>query len=166
MPSPEAQRVIDEYLIEHGDALAELESFQLYDRPDRPMYFDRKGVPITMREWGMLMESLDYRRVAWTEVGPYFVSTVWLGLNHNFFDGPPVIFETMVFSSELSFSRPVTLEDGTEILGGFPHHESHDERRYHTEEEAVAGHVETVEQVQTVWEATRELDPRLLNPNE
>lgn len=31
-------------------------------------------------------------------VGPYTVSTVFLGINHNFRDfGPPLLFETMVF---------------------------------------------------------------------
>jgi len=28
------------------------------------------------------------------------ISTVWLGLNNNFWDGAPLVFETMVFNSE------------------------------------------------------------------
>jgi len=31
------------------------------------------------------------------QVGEVEVSTVFLGLNHQFFDGPPLVFETMVF---------------------------------------------------------------------
>ena len=42
------------------------------------------------------------RIVAQEQIGPYFVSTVFLGLNHRFdFGGgpplPPLVFETMVF---------------------------------------------------------------------
>lgn len=52
------------------------------------------------------------------------MSTVWLGINHNFADeGPPIIFETMVFG----------LENADEYM-----------QRYATEEEARAGHAETV----------------------
>lgn len=51
------------------------------------------------------------------------VSTVFLGLDHSFDDGPPLLFETMVFGGE------------------------HDEltRRYSTKEQAVRGHNEVVE---------------------
>lgn len=32
------------------------------------------------------------------EVGPYLISTVFLGLDHNFSEhGPPLLFETMIF---------------------------------------------------------------------
>jgi len=32
-----------------------------------------------------------------TRVGPYFVSTIFLGLDHQWGNGPPILFETMVF---------------------------------------------------------------------
>ena len=48
-------------------------------------------------EWAMWYETAD-RRVRYTEVGPLRISTVFLGMDHNFGgDGDPLIFETMVF---------------------------------------------------------------------
>jgi hypothetical protein len=52
-----------------------------------------------------------------------WVSTVWLGLDHNYGGGRPHIFETMVFPSD---------NDMGEL----------DQRRYSTEAEALAGHEE------------------------
>lgn len=46
--------------------------------------------------WARWYESAD-RRVALTEVGPYHVSTVFLGLDHQYGTGPPLLFETMVW---------------------------------------------------------------------
>jgi hypothetical protein len=60
-------------------------------------YFDREGKPITLWEWAAIMESGQDRHVADDMVGDVHVSTVWLGLNHNWGPGPPLIFETMVF---------------------------------------------------------------------
>lgn len=65
-------------------------------------YYDRLGQPIpTAMGWAMKMEQND-RRVAATFIGRqwfprWWVSTVWMGLNHQYGDGPPLIFETMVF---------------------------------------------------------------------
>lgn len=55
-----------------------------------------------MIEWSLLTQNLDYKRVAIDTIEPGVdVSTVWLGLDHNFWgDGPPLIFETMVFGGE------------------------------------------------------------------
>ena len=47
--------------------------------------------------WAEWMQNGD-RRVAETKVGKASVSTVFLGLNHQFSaGGPPILFETMVF---------------------------------------------------------------------
>ena len=47
--------------------------------------------------WGEWFETAD-TVVAKTEVGSSVVSTIFLGLDHSFFDkGPPLLFETMVF---------------------------------------------------------------------
>lgn len=75
---------------------------------------------MTLEEWMILFEDMSYRRIGYTEFpnGAY-VSTVWLGLDFNLFsDGPPLIFESMVF-------------DGV-----------HDQEtiRYSTELQAVQGH--------------------------
>lgn len=86
---------------------------------ERP-YFDRQGRPLTLGEWARRFESgLNYRLVDFTELrGGVRVSTVWLGLDHSFGFGPPLIFETMVFGGPL---------DG-EMM------------RYPTEAQAIRGH--------------------------
>jgi hypothetical protein len=40
------------------------------------------------------------RRVAISQIGEWRVSTVFLALDHAFGDGPPVLWETMVFGPE------------------------------------------------------------------
>jgi hypothetical protein len=65
------------------------------------MYFDRDGKPLTLWQWAALMESGKDRHVADDMVGLVRVSTVWLGLNHNWGLGPPHIFETMVFGGTM-----------------------------------------------------------------
>lgn len=67
------------------------------------MYYDRAGKPLSLEEWAALFESggrEEMKRVDATNVGGYWVSTVWLGLDHSFGGGPPLIFETMVFNDE------------------------------------------------------------------
>jgi hypothetical protein len=41
------------------------------------------------------------RRISRTWVGDQLVSTVFLGIDHSFGDGPPVLFETMVFGGKM-----------------------------------------------------------------
>lgn len=55
---------------------------------------------LTFAMW--LEKSGSQRVVGQHTVGDYFISTVFLGLDHNFSDtGPPILYETMAFSSEL-----------------------------------------------------------------
>ena len=54
-----------------------------------------------------------------------FHDLVFLGLDHQYGEGPPVLFETMVFGGELD----------------------QEQVRYHTWEEAAAGHAAMVERV-------------------
>lgn len=98
-------------------------------------YFDRKGQPIDYEKFLELFNDPEYKMVKQDNVNNYFISTVWLGLNHNFKflftnnsqDGP-VIFETMVFDSNAS-NRWTDIEL----------------QRYSTEEEALFCHQEFVE---------------------
>jgi len=46
--------------------------------------------------WATWFETAD-RSVAWTAQDDIVISTVFLGLDHRFGDGPPQLFETMVF---------------------------------------------------------------------
>lgn len=53
-------------------------------------------------EWALWMER-DDRRVERTEFPGGEVSTIFLGLDHNFFGGgPPILWETMVFGGPLN----------------------------------------------------------------
>lgn len=55
----------------------------------------------SQREWSSFIEGpVEGRVVGKSEVGRYEVSTVFLGLDHNYSDkGDPLVFETMVFDS-------------------------------------------------------------------
>ncbi|SRR6266851_2866902 len=60
--------------------------------------YNRKGEPISLNEWMNLFENVDYKVVQQDELPDgTLISTVWLGLDHSFGSGPPLIFETMVF---------------------------------------------------------------------
>jgi hypothetical protein len=84
-----------------------------------------------MRYVNGLMGDRDYKIIKQEDLpNGYWVSTVWLGLDHRFGDttGLPVIFETMVFNHKWGRSMA-----------------DHDMERYCTEEEARAGHARMVE---------------------
>ena len=90
---------------------------------------DAGGHPVEepdVRTWAEWMETGE-RQVKVTLFGKVRVSTVFLGLDHNFApDGPPVLFETLVFGG---------------LLDG-------ELDRYVTREEAEAGHEALCERVQ------------------
>lgn len=59
-------------------------------------FYDRQAKPIDVLTWREMCTE-GYMRVAYTPIGRQRVSTLWVGINHRFGDGPPLIFETMVF---------------------------------------------------------------------
>lgn len=78
------------------------------------VFFDRDGNTIGLTEWTLAFESMAYRRVAESRTpNGNRVSTVWLGLNHQFGEGAPLIFETMVFrdGEEVACYRYATLAE-------------------------------------------------------
>lgn len=93
---------------------------------DKPLYYDKNTKPIDFREWADLFEDKEYRIVRAEEIYGYLVSTVWFGLNSNFLLDFPLIFETMTFN--------LANRDDCEIIN-----------RYTTLEQAIVGHLETVE---------------------
>jgi hypothetical protein len=95
-------------------------------------YHDRAGKPITLQEYGQLIEDVNAKRVAETVLpNGYWVSTIWLGLNHAFGHGPPLIFETMVFVCDAD--------------GHAKNWQEQDSDRYSAEAEALAGHERMVD---------------------
>ena len=88
-------------------------------------YYDRSGQPMSLARWMASMEKDPESKIVahnWFvhDGSIVLVSTVWLGMDHNFFSdsGPPIVFETMVFG----------LADDEY------------QERYATEEAALAGH--------------------------
>lgn len=76
-------------------------------------------------EWARKFDD-EMKIIKHDHVGEILVSTVFLGLDHNFGGkGPPVLFETMVFGGPLD----------------------EEQERYCTREEALAGHAAMVERV-------------------
>jgi hypothetical protein len=71
-------------------------------RPDQFYILDGKtAVPVSSEEWARWFDRNE-RHVKAERFGPVLVSTVFLGLDHNYFDhGPPLLFETMVFGGAL-----------------------------------------------------------------
>jgi hypothetical protein len=83
--------------------------------------------------WGRWMQTAD-RHVALDTVGDVRVSTVFLGLDHRFGPGSPVLFETMVFGGPLD----------------------QEQNRYATWDEALAGHHALLKRV-TARQVIREI---------
>ncbi len=60
-----------------------------------------KGEPILcgdILEWAAWFETTPDRVVEQTTIGGLFVSTVFLGFDHVFLGGPPLLWETMLFA--------------------------------------------------------------------
>ena len=93
-------------------------------------FFDKKGRPITLEEWVKQIETGD-RSIGRTIIGPYLVSTVYLGLDMCFDGGEPLLFETMVFKDKSS--------------------DELDMERYSTGEEAIKGHEVMVKKYEKIW---------------
>jgi hypothetical protein len=88
-------------------------------------YILQDRVPVAcddVEKWGAWFEQAD-RRVAGTDLGGGVrVSTIFMGLDHSFGSGPPLLFETMIFGGNLD----------------------QDTNRYATWKEAEAGHARMV----------------------
>lgn len=92
----------------------------------------KKAVEITdPTQWALSFDGKN-RRVDKTVIGDVTISTVFLGLDHQWENGPPLIFETMIFGGE---------------------HDQYQDR-YSTWEEAETGHKHAVELVQTGKQGT------------
>lgn len=81
---------------------------------------DKNPVPVDSATWGDWFIKFGHnRRVALTETNGVTISTVFLGLNHNFCEiGEPILFETMVFGGQYDECQ----------------------QRYSTYDEAITGH--------------------------
>ena len=89
------------------------------------MEYDKRGNKISSIEVGKLHSDMHYRIIGNTQVNGLNVSTVWLGIDHGYDGGDPIIFETMIFPEG---------EWGEEYC-----------ERYTTEGDAALGHLKAVE---------------------
>lgn len=77
----------------------------------------------------------DNRFILKTQIGQYEISTVDLGLNHQFTKGlPPLYYETMIFMKYAKSEIEINPFEGYQ-------------KRYTTEEEARVGHEKAIEYV-------------------
>jgi len=74
--------------------------------------------------WGKFFEDGKNRQVAFDIIGEAQISTVFLGLDHNFGEGEPLLFETMIFGGK----------------------RDQEQWRWHTWKEAKEGHQKIVEE--------------------
>lgn len=74
-------------------------------KEEPPLYYilvRRVPFAVDVVTWGRWFGSINNRRVGEDIIGNARVSTVFLGIDHNFLDtGDPVLFETMVFGGPL-----------------------------------------------------------------
>lgn len=98
-------------------------------------YYDPWGRPCSLGTWAVWFASRGRERFLANTHLPngYWISTVWLGMDHNFGHGPPLIFESMVFRGGKNGDL--------------------DCDRYSTRKEALAGHKALVEK----WRARPKL---------
>src|SRR5204863_9223826 len=100
---------------------------------DRYKLEGHKAVAVDdLLEWGRWLQTAD-RRVGLDIFGDIRVSTVFLGLDHSFGGGAPLLFETMVFGGPLAGEQ----------------------ERYSTWEQAEAGHKLMVEKVRPAPAASK-----------
>lgn len=93
---------------------------------------DHSVKPCSLIEWSQQQNQMfkdNSKHLALNNVGHYSISTVWLGINHNFhFKGRALLFETMVFDKDDSIYTD----------------------RYSTWDEAIEGHKKAVQWVQWI----------------
>ena len=62
---------------------------------------NRKVVKADVATWVRMMQDPESKRVADTTIGDVRIRTVFLGLDHRFGEGAPLLFETMAFGGAL-----------------------------------------------------------------
>lgn len=82
---------------------------------------DGEVKPCDLYQWAKFFDDFNLRKIAKTDIvskiGHLSVSTVFLGIDHNFSqEGPPLLFETMVFGLEDEMCyRTATLDEALDM---------------------------------------------------
>jgi hypothetical protein len=110
-------------------------------------YYDRNGEQMTVEQWATAFEDTKYRILGSYFVGNLWVSTIWLGIDHDYLNMfrdppmPPLIFESMIFT----------------VPEGDDHWSYLEMRRYRTEREAMVGHTDLVHLANTMVDVEEEV---------
>ncbi len=108
-------------------------------------WYNRQGDQIKFSEWHRLnTENPDYKIVKQTEIGPFWVSTVLLGIDHGMGYGRPLIFETLPFWKEPDQWSTILQRKVRESFDSMM-------QRYSTLAEAEIGHELVCEEVRQMW---------------
>lgn len=118
-------------------------------------HYDLDGNPCDWRVWAMLFQDWGRRCVAQDQVGPYRVSTVWVGIDLGFlrYPAPPLIYESMVFGD----TDTLPVEQWPWDEGRLPWDQ--DTTRYPTREAAEQGHRELVALIRHELELADDAQP-------
>ena len=97
-------------------------------------YILKDKIPIPcedLMEWRRWFETSNNRIVKHTTIGNFYVSTVFLGIDHNYYTSDePILFETMIFNNDKD------AKDAEEY-----------QERYSNYDEALEGHKKAIEYV-------------------
>jgi hypothetical protein len=110
-------------------------------------FFDRNGKRMSLMQWAKAHDDPGYRVLGSHTVGNLWVSTVWLGIDHDFMNmfrdppAPPLIFESAIFV----------------VPEGDDNWQSLELRRYRTEHEAMIGHTDLVHLANTIVDIGKEV---------
>jgi len=110
--------------------------------------------PLAWAEW---FEQIEHRRVRLTRVGPFEVSTIFLGFDHNSWgNGHPILFETMASMPEML--HPVRLGRRARLMREW----TDVQERCSTWTQAEAQHDRVVEELREPWDEVVQLWPEPL----
>lgn len=66
---------------------------------------NKNPIEATREEWGMFRENPENLIVKQETIKGVKISTVFLGLDHNYWGGAPILFETMIFGGALDLEQ-------------------------------------------------------------
>lgn len=124
---------------------------------------DADGIPQPTDDvikWGKFFESKE-RQIGYYERDGYWVSTVFLGIDHRFMqNGPPLLFETMVFDD---------VREEREFPPGrkyITNGNSMECERYSTKDDALIGHERHVKELDRKLDYARDVAIAVIKPED
>lgn len=135
------ESLFDVKMISDREVACRLDTSEPLRNPLGMYILDERGEPVpepdTLKwaEWTETSFRNGARRLAQDTIGPYLVSTVFMGIDHGFGEGPPVLWETMIFGMEEEIEFLGKRRRCRKDAGAY---------RYTSKAEALAGHASAV----------------------